>query len=95
MVWVNIILLYKIQKQGKIYVLIILINLNIWQKQKYLKQFWIFQRQIIRYRATATLRRPKINQYTASKEGKVTNQTGKLYNFDKVYCDAPNDRFGK
>ena len=26
-------------------------------------------RQIIRYRATATLRRPQIKQYTASKEG--------------------------
>ena len=38
-------------------------------------------RQIIRYRATATLRRPQIKQYTASNAG-ATKPTGTSYYFD-------------
>ena len=40
-------------------------------------------RQIIRYRATVTLRRPQIKQYTASNEGD-TKPTGTSNNLDKV-----------
>ena len=36
--------------------------------------------QIIRYRATATFRRPQIKQYTVSDEGRaITKLTGKSY----------------
>ena len=35
-------------------------------------------RQIIRYRATATLRRPQIKQYTASKEGEGYKTNGNI-----------------
>ena len=50
------------------------------------------QRQIIRYRATATIRRPQTKQYTASNEGGgvVTKPTGKSYNIDKVWSGAPD-----
>ena len=47
-------------------------------------------RQIIRYRETATVRRPQIKQYTASNEG-----GGGLQNKDKVWSGAPNGRFVK
>ena len=52
-------------------------------------------RQIIRYRATATLRRPKMKQYTALKWGGFIKPTGTSYNFDKVSSGAPDGRFGK
>ena len=39
-------------------------------------------RKIIRYRATATLKRPHINQYTASNEG-AQNQHGNIILFLK------------
>ena len=44
------------------------------------------QDKIIGYRATATLRRPKIKQYTAEKEVRGTKPTltTASYNFDKV-----------
>ena len=42
------------------------------------------QRQLIRYRATATCRRQQIKQYTASKDGGVTTPTISSYDFDKV-----------
>ena len=41
-------------------------------------------RQIIRYRATATLRRPQNKQYSASKWGGGSKPTVTSYNFDKV-----------
>ena len=51
-------------------------------------------RQIIRYRATVTLRRPQIKQYTTSKDGGgVTKPTGAAYNFDKVLNGVFDGRF--
>ena len=58
----------------------------------YLTAYAIYDRtrQIIRYRATATLRRPQIKQYTASKKVGVTKPTGTSYNFDKVWSGMVN-----
>ena len=53
-------------------------------------------RQIIRYRATATLRRLQIKQYTASNEGGGdTKPTGTSQNFDKVCSGAPFQRYAR
>ena len=50
-------------------------------------------RQIIRYRATATLWRPQIKQYTVSKErGGGTKPTGTSYNLDKEGSGASDGR---
>ena len=55
-------------------------------------------RQIIRYRATATLRRLQIKQYAASNEarrGGVTKPSGTSDNYDKVRSGSLDGRFGK
>ena len=41
-------------------------------------------RQIIRHRATATLRRPQKSNIQPQNGGGVTKPTGTSYNFDKV-----------
>ena len=51
--------------------------------------------QIIRYRATATLRRPQISNTQPQNKGGFTKSTGTSYNFDKVWSGAPDGRFGK
>ena len=50
-------------------------------------------RQIIRYRAKATLQRPLIRQYTSSNEW-ATKPKGWSYNSDKVWNGAPDGGFG-
>ena len=53
-------------------------------------------RQIILYRATTTIRRAQIKQYTTSKEEGATKPIGISYNFDKVWSGAvPDGSFGK
>ena len=53
-----------------------------WQKKQLIHKW---RRQIIRYRATTTLRRPQMKQYTVSNGGGgvVTKPTGTSYEFDK------------
>ena len=51
-------------------------------------------KQIIRYRATTTRRRPQIKQYIASNEG-ATKLTVTSYNLDKVWSGASDNGFGE
>ena len=59
-----------------------------------LTYFDLGTRQIIRYRATATLRRPQKSNIQPQNRG-VTKPTGTSNNFDKVWGGAPDGRFGK
>ena len=63
-----------------------------------LSQILIQQQDIIRNRATATLRRPQIKQYIASNEeagGGGAKPTRTSYNFDEAWSGATDGRFGK